>query len=96
MEVGATFTPRKNNSNRFCCVYGCTSLARRNPEIKFATFPKITDAVRRKKWINVLKMGKKVTDSMSVCSLHFKRDDYINLLLQIAIADSLFLFNNIC
>jgi len=50
MEVGATFTPRKNNSNRFCCVYGCTSLARRNPEIKFATFPKITDAVRRKKW----------------------------------------------
>lgn len=59
MEVGTTFTPRKNNSNRFCCVYGCTSLACRNPEFKFATFPKKNDAARRRKWINVLKVGKK-------------------------------------
>jgi len=59
MEVGATFTPRNNNSNRFCCVYGCTSLARRNPEIKFAKFPKITDAVRRKKMDQCSENGKK-------------------------------------
>ena len=40
MKVCTTFTPRKNNSNRFCCVYECTSLARRNLEIKFVTFLK--------------------------------------------------------
>lgn len=75
---GTTFTPKKNKSKRFCCVYGCNSLARRNSEVRFVTFPKEHEISRRKQWIHALRMGKKITKSMSVCSLHFKKDDYIN------------------
>lgn len=31
----------------------------------------------RKKWIEVLRMGKQITPSMRVCSRHFKTDDYM-------------------
>ncbi|KYN49980.1 hypothetical protein ALC62_00007, partial [Cyphomyrmex costatus] len=32
---------------------------------------------RRVQWVKVLKIGKKVTPNMCVCSLHFKQEDYI-------------------
>lgn len=90
-EAGVAFSPKKSKSNVYCSVFGCSSRARRNPELRFHTFPdfkknfvKIVNkngseemVDRRKRWEYVLKMGKKVTSNMLVCSLHFKKEDYM-------------------
>jgi len=76
---GARFSPRPNKSNQFCSVFGCNSRSRRNPDLKFHTFPSENEKNRLTKWINALRIGKKVSKHMVVCSFHFKRDDYFYL-----------------
>uniref|UniRef100_A0A6P7GB51 Uncharacterized protein LOC114339901 isoform X3 n=1 Tax=Diabrotica virgifera virgifera TaxID=50390 RepID=A0A6P7GB51_DIAVI len=77
--------------NHYCCVPGCKSWVKRNPELSFHLFPKpkksnvivetklgskeLVD--RRKVWIQRLKIGKKVSDYMRVCSLHFEATDFL-------------------
>jgi len=56
-----------------CCVPQCSTL--KNNFNHLPRFP--TDQTLRKKWILAIKTGKKVTNSMRVCSNHFKPDDYI-------------------
>lgn len=76
-------------NNRNCCVFGCTSRKGKNPDLSFHKFPPMGRMVnidntfgvmenisQRKAWATKLKMGKPVTNSMSVCSLHFKKEDY--------------------
>ncbi|XP_046408561.1 uncharacterized protein LOC124173096 [Ischnura elegans] len=87
---GTKFSPRKNNSNRNCCVPQCNSKARTHPELRFSRFPLPGEMFlmenkwgiperceRRKAWANVLKIGKPVSNTMLVCSLHFNKEDYI-------------------
>ncbi|XP_076680816.1 uncharacterized protein LOC143375506 [Andrena cerasifolii] len=90
MEAGVQFPPKASKSKIFCCVFGCNSKACRNPELSFHHFPKAGKVQinhvnklgqsemidRRKLWEKILKMGKEVTQSMRVCSLHFVKDDY--------------------
>ena len=90
MEAGVQFPPKPSKSKIFCCVFGCYSKACRNPELSFHHFPKAgklqikhvnelgqSEMIdRRKLWERILKMGKKVTQSMRVCSLHFVKYDY--------------------
>ncbi|XP_063986028.1 uncharacterized protein LOC135167112 [Diachasmimorpha longicaudata] len=85
------FPEKPNKSKTFCCVYGCHSKACRDPKIRFYTFPrekvdfvKIINKFdeeemidRRQAWIKVLRIGKKVSKYMKVCSLHFIEDDFI-------------------
>lgn len=72
-----------------CCVPMCNSLKRRNPEISFHKFPAESEMIklktdfgsfetvnRRKIWINKLKIGKKISPFMRVCSLHFVPSDF--------------------
>lgn len=89
-ESGMKFSPQNTKSKRFCSVFGCQSKAYKNPELRFHSFPApnanfvkiikksgLEEKVdRRKEWERVLKIGKKVTPCMCVCSLHFKKDDY--------------------
>lgn len=77
------FSPRKTKSNTYCSVYGCNSKACKNDTVRFYNFPKKHQSVvkivnkfneeelidRHAAWIKVLKIGKKVTPSMRVCSL---------------------------
>jgi hypothetical protein len=78
---------RKCNVN--CAVYGCTSVRKKNPELSFHSFPKEGEKVnikngfgveevcnRRQLWEAKLKIGKKVSKSMKICSVHFKKEDF--------------------
>jgi hypothetical protein len=78
---------RKCNVN--CAVYGCTSVRKKNPELSFHSFPKKGEKVnikngfgveevcnRRQLWEAKLKIGKKVSKSMKICSVHFKKEDF--------------------
>jgi hypothetical protein len=80
---------RISNNNQNCCVYACKSVRKKNPDLMYHTFPNLGQNInikdrfgqlqvqdRRKLWEIKLKMGKKVTQSMKVCSLHFSEDDY--------------------
>lgn len=85
------FPARKTKSKIYCCVFGCQSKACRDEKIKFFHFPhpnkdfidrinKFGDKEkidRREAWIRVLKIGKSVTTSMRVCSLHFIKEDFL-------------------
>ena len=64
---------RKSTSNKYCSVPGCYSKTKTG-EISLHLFPK--DKHLRKQWQTRLRFGKKVTDSMPVCSLHFKKEDF--------------------
>lgn len=84
------FSPRNSKSKAYCSVYGCNSKACRDLEVRFHKFldhkknyVKIKNLVgieekvdRRIEWEKVLRMGKKITSNMRVCSLHFTKDDY--------------------
>lgn len=74
---GSKFSPRPNKSNQFCSVFGCNSRSRRNPELRFHNFPNECEHTRRAQWEHNLRIGKKLTKYMMVCSLHFNREDYI-------------------
>jgi hypothetical protein len=90
MEAGVKFPPKNSKSKICCSVFDCNSKARNNPELSFHHFPKAGEIKvnklnkfgqnelidRRVLWERILKIGKKVTPSMRVCSLHFIKDDY--------------------
>lgn len=72
-----------------CCVYGCASTRKKNPELYYHSFPNEKQQVtivndfaetkvinRRQLWEAKLKMGKKMSKAMRVCSLHFKNEDF--------------------
>ncbi|KAF5272488.1 hypothetical protein FQR65_LT17389 [Abscondita terminalis] len=78
----------KNNTN--CCVYGCHSKKSADSTISFHKFPRKNKNKifletefgsqkldRFKAWELKLLMGKKITGAMKVCSLHFKKSDYV-------------------
>ncbi|XP_023211698.1 uncharacterized protein LOC111614559 [Centruroides sculpturatus] len=80
----------KSKSKAFCCVPNCNSKAIRDPDISFHVFPHEKQMIfrksefgesqkcnRRKEWIRLLRIGKKVTKYMVVCSKHFTLEDYI-------------------
>lgn len=85
------FSPHKNKSHVYCCVYGCQSHAFKHETVRFHSFPKKKDSLvkivnnfnqeelvdRHDVWVKVLRMGKKISTSMRVCSRHFTQDDYI-------------------
>ncbi|KAK9500765.1 hypothetical protein O3M35_001963 [Rhynocoris fuscipes] len=76
MEESATFEVNRKRkkyfpSNRFCSVPKCKS--RSNEEISLFLFPK--NKALKNKWAKVLKIGKRVTKYMYVCSLHFLNSD---------------------
>ncbi|KAF2905605.1 hypothetical protein ILUMI_00582 [Ignelater luminosus] len=84
-------TGRKVCNNTNCCVVGCHSRASRNMYVSFHSFPKegerrmpsihkdgTTELIDKKKaWVKLIRTGKEVTKTMGICSLHFKREDYI-------------------
>ncbi|XP_051160095.1 uncharacterized protein LOC127280845 [Leptopilina boulardi] len=90
MDFGVTFTPTQSKSKIFCSVFGCSSKKCRETSLSFHKFPRagelkvdfenkfgIKEQIdRRVLWEKQLKMGKKVTNYMTVCSLHFTKDDY--------------------
>lgn len=87
----ARFSPRESKSNIYCCVYGCNSRTCKNPDVRFHNFPKPNKNFVKvqnifgkfdkvdvtKEWQSTLKIGKKLTKYMQVCSLHFQKSDYI-------------------
>ncbi|XP_044753605.1 uncharacterized protein LOC123313013 [Coccinella septempunctata] len=80
---------KMSKSKVFCCVYGCNSCAKREM-VSFHFFPKhnsfkiritnkngIVEKVDvRKIWEKNLRCGKKITNSMRVCSKHFEESDF--------------------
>ena len=90
MEAGVLFSPKPSKSKVFCSVFDCNSRAGKNPELSFHRFPEagkikvkcvnklgLNEIIdRRILWERVLRMGKKVTSNMRVCSLHFVKEDY--------------------
>lgn len=81
-----------NNSNVYCSVYGCYSKYGSEGVKSFHTFPKkgsgrvkiknklgSLDSIDRfEAWKKILKMGKKISETMRICSLHFSDCNYIN------------------
>lgn len=79
-----------SNSKTFCCVFGCSSKAKRNRTLSFHVFPpqgkrkvyiinKLGSLEKidiHKAWILNLKMSKVPSKYMKVCSLHFTSDDF--------------------
>lgn len=79
----------RSKSKVMCCVYGCNSNYKRCPQLAFHSFPRVKKMVNfenkfgyneavdvKKAWEIKLLMGKPVTKSMLVCSLHFTENDY--------------------
>uniref|UniRef100_A0A6P7FBV9 Uncharacterized protein LOC114328444 n=1 Tax=Diabrotica virgifera virgifera TaxID=50390 RepID=A0A6P7FBV9_DIAVI len=62
-----------HKSNRYCSVPQCQS--RSSEDISLFLFPKLKKL--QKRWTDVLKIGKKVSPYMYVCSLHFLSSDLI-------------------
>ncbi|XP_076684760.1 uncharacterized protein LOC143377418 [Andrena cerasifolii] len=90
MEVGF-FSPRSKSKSRIkCAVRGCESRANKNSNVRFHCFPQPNERFVYKKNVfgNVEKIDRlkawkiafkicEITPSMKVCSLHFKKQDYI-------------------
>ena len=85
--AGVCFSPRKRKNCKVnCCVVNCNSSAQKNPNIRFYQFPKenaspvmvwnsfgvLEQSNKLQCYIKALRIGKKVTSSMRLCSLHFK------------------------
>ncbi|KYN01024.1 hypothetical protein ALC62_08250 [Cyphomyrmex costatus] len=88
---GATFSPRSKVKHlEYCSVYDCRSNSNKNLTVRFHNFPKANKHVvyvknifgnlekrdKVKAWMHALKI-RNVTHKTRVCSLHFKREDYI-------------------
>ena len=62
----------------YYCAYGiCRNSNLKRPDLSFHTFP--SEPKRRKKWTECCQRKDKefkVTQHSSVCSLHFKKDDF--------------------
>ncbi|XP_064463535.1 uncharacterized protein LOC135386148 isoform X2 [Ornithodoros turicata] len=71
-------------SNRYCSVPQCNSKASKDREVAFHNFPGPAETCirngqtvnRRNEWVRVLRIGKKVSKAMLVCSKHFRKEDY--------------------
>ncbi|KAK3922639.1 THAP domain-containing protein 11 [Frankliniella fusca] len=63
---------KKSRERHNCCVPQCSAV--KNEENHLHTVPK--DPARRKAWAIAIKTGKVLTDTMQVCSRHFKSTDY--------------------
>lgn len=88
-EVRKNVKPNKNNT--CCSVHNCRSVGKKHPHLRFHIFPKAGESFvqivnesgefekvdRLKAWEMATKIGKRVSRYMKVCSLHFKKDDYI-------------------
>ena len=89
--AGVRFTPReRKNCKVNCSVSNCNSSAQKHPDIRFYQFPKenaspvmvknlfgvLEESNKLQCWIKALRIEKKVTPSMRVCSLHFKPEDF--------------------
>ena len=59
-------------SRRYCSVPQCKSYACK--EVSLPYFPKKPQL--QKEWQIALKIGKKISKYISVCSLHFKKSDF--------------------
>lgn len=59
--------------NKYCCVPQCKNYL--TDDVKMHLFPK--NESMRKLWKHVLKIGKNITNTMCVCSAHFKKEDYV-------------------
>lgn len=79
----------EKKNNNYCCVPQCKSKGSTTPDVSFHKFPAIKSVVkktasdgsislvnRRKEWIRILKIGKEVSDRMTVCSKHFCVDAF--------------------
>jgi len=64
----------KNINNKYCCVVGCKS--KKTKEISIHTFS-LKDKHRYRDWQIKLRIGKCVTKTSYVCSLHFLPSDYL-------------------
>ncbi|KAK3920157.1 THAP domain-containing protein 11 [Frankliniella fusca] len=62
---------KKSRERHNCCVPQCSAV--KNEENHLHTVPK--DPARRKAWAIAIKTGKVLTDTMQVCSRHFKSTD---------------------
>ncbi|CAN7995573.1 unnamed protein product [Ixodes hexagonus] len=79
----ASETTRKK-SKEFCCVPQCSSARWKDTALSFLRFPKADEASgspptpthRRRLWVTKLRIGKKVSRTMIVCSKHFHESDY--------------------
>ena len=65
---------QKSESNIYCCVPQCSSWLKKDRLVSFHKFPE--DAALKQLWQSNLKMGKKPSMYMKVCSKHFKHEDY--------------------
>ncbi|CAN8002416.1 unnamed protein product, partial [Ixodes hexagonus] len=67
-----------------CSVPQCTAAAWKDNTLSFHRFPNTWETCRRgpdvvnrrEEWVRVLRIGKSVTETMSVCSRHFTSSDY--------------------
>ncbi|XP_051164805.1 uncharacterized protein LOC127283766 [Leptopilina boulardi] len=89
-ETAEPVPTKFSKSKIFCCVYKCNSTPVKTPNLSFHYFPKkgqmkinyvnkfgtVELIDKRILWERVLRMGKKVTRSMRVCSLHFVKKDF--------------------
>ena len=79
--AGVCFSSRKRKNCKVnCCVFNCNSIAQTNPNIRFYQVPKenaspvmvrnsfgiLEKSNKLQYWIKALRIGKKVTSSMSV------------------------------
>ena len=65
---------KKKKDQHNCCVPLCKIT--KTDDIHLHLVPR--DPLLRIQWAHVINTGKKLTDSMKICSKHFKSDDYIN------------------
>lgn len=82
-------TKLSKKDNSYCCVPQCCSRGTKDPTLSFHKFPNEKNTFledspadgqrvvnQRKEWVRVLRIGKKISRRMSVCSKHFTNADY--------------------
>lgn len=67
---------RDSKSKNNCCVPQCSATYIKNKTISLHKFPTYSKVLFQK-WVVKLKIGKRVTQHMKVCSLHFRDEDFI-------------------
>ncbi|KAK5649444.1 hypothetical protein RI129_000473 [Pyrocoelia pectoralis] len=67
---------RYSKSKNNCCVPQCSTTYIKNKFVSLHKFPTYSKVLFQK-WVVVLKIGKRVTQHMKVCSLHFRDEDFI-------------------
>ncbi|KYN28512.1 hypothetical protein ALC57_02066 [Trachymyrmex cornetzi] len=73
MEAAIFFAHDKKKNFDYSAVKDCKSTASENLELRFHRFPKLNEV---KAWKIATKINK-ILSNTKVCSLHFKKSDYI-------------------